>query len=118
MEEEIIYRYINGKIRPIKVNKEQTTNQYMNEKIKNKNSIKSIEDSLNSLKKEIGLEYHKYNNFDFVESPKDGWELYIITGPNHWTSTYDKIYKEVENKINDFKMINKGMDGFLLYVKK
>ena len=40
MDEEIIYRYINGTIRPIKIKKEMSTNQYMNNKIRNNNQDK------------------------------------------------------------------------------
>ena len=36
----IIFRYIKGKIRPIEVDEEQTTNEYMNDIIKKKVTMK------------------------------------------------------------------------------
>jgi len=40
-KEDVIFRYINGRIVPIKVNKDKTTNEYMNDKIRNKTSKKT-----------------------------------------------------------------------------
>ena len=44
MQDDVIFRYKNGRIIPIKVNKEQTTNDYMNDKLRNKNKMPKIEE--------------------------------------------------------------------------
>ncbi|MBR5227550.1 MAG: hypothetical protein IKV94_02825 [Clostridia bacterium] len=40
MNKDVIFRYINGRIVPIKVNKDKTTNEYMNNQIKKKVTMK------------------------------------------------------------------------------
>lgn len=40
MQEDVIFRYKDGRIIPIKVNKEKTTNDYMNDKIRDKKEYK------------------------------------------------------------------------------
>lgn len=77
--------------------------------------IKLALKSLNYLKRKMGLEYSKNEPLQ----PKDGWETYMITGPNHYLSTYDTIVKELDKTIGrkNFKLQNLGMYGFLLYLK-
>ena len=58
MEEQIIYRYKNGRIIPIKVKPDKTTNEYMNQKLKKvakDNYIKEKERGQNGLMAYFGF---------------------------------------------------------------
>ena len=92
----------------------------INESVKNnlkesESVIKLALKSLNYLKRKMGLEYSEHESLQ----PKEGWETYMITGPNHYLSTYDTIVKELDKAIGrkNFKLQNLGMYGFLLYLK-
>ena len=62
----VIFRYKNGRIIPIKVDEEQTTNDYMNDKIRNKSDKEKI--------------YYHTSNSDFTEFDNEAPRRAILGG--------------------------------------
>lgn len=86
----VIFRYKNGRIIPIKVDEEQTTNEYMNNKLRGT----SIYDKINE----------EYNDENFKYLPENGDEAY---------DKYDEMSEESYNNLSndDIYLINDNYVG-------
>ncbi len=54
MKDDVIYRWKNGRIIPIKVNKDKTTNDYMNKMLKESTKKMTLDDYIKNKEKEQG----------------------------------------------------------------
>lgn len=100
MNEDVIFRYINGRIVPIKINKDKTTNQYMNDKIRKR--TKKEDDN------EVMTLYHgspyKFDKFDLEQSRKN--RQYMNRDEGHYFTDDEEIAREMY-----------GEDGYVYEVK-
>ncbi|MBR5227551.1 MAG: hypothetical protein IKV94_02830 [Clostridia bacterium] len=102
----IIFRYIKGKIRPIEVDEEQTTNAYMNDKIRNKKTqsqlLKEINDKYKS-KLAYHIEATKVKNFTTgdLKTGKYHYEYHARTknGYDIYAKKIEEIDKELKKDI-------------------
>ena len=101
MNEDVIFRYKNGRIIPIKVNKDKTTNEYMNDKIRT--SAKKI------TKKDIvdGEMYQGadgYWNYDLKEGILSDFGLPYIWNKTKTGANYElKLIIQRENILQERK---------------
>lgn len=97
MNNDVIFRYINGRIVPIKVNKDKTTNQYMNDKIRNKKENDE----------EVTL-YHgspyKFDKFDLEKARQN--QQYVNIDQGHYFTDDEEIAREMY-----------GQDGYVYEVR-
>lgn len=100
MQDEVIFRYKNGKIIPIKVKKDISTNEYMNAKLRNKNNANNDDEKINKIPEKV------INNFiekNIIETNDTKGNFYITTiSPDDFlqlTASKDTI-KRIENRVN------------------
>ena len=109
MKDEIIYRYKNGHIIPIKVKKDITNNNYMNDKIRQQaNNITHDEDIEQHIKRytEELKNIKEFQTFKELENKmsQSGYGLVFRTKKGHWWA-----YGFTEENGNVTYLINDGI---------
>ena len=99
----VIFRYKNGRIIPIKVDEEQTTNEYMNNKIKNKREERINDHTLKyngyyimSPKPNVGYAYEKLEDAHYYSIYDDNNDD-ITHNLANWVNSIDEAKEYIDN---------------------
>lgn len=110
MDKDVIFRYKNGRIIPIKIKLDKTTNEYMNDKIRNKNDDKKINitDRKNQWQK-IRNEKNEISEYKLSDNVK----ISKILNTDFTTTSYDnRLY------VNNKYIMSAGSGYTISYLKE
>lgn len=107
MNNDIIFRYKNGRIIPIKVNKDLTTNEYMNKKIRKENNDEVVKSqTIKQGNDEYTTQPYKYGDEAFSIK-------YALHGTRHLTNEpftidgeYNFLYNEAKKEVSTGMRVN------------